>query len=370
VSTTYQYNGDGLRTSETSGSSTRTFTWDTTIGVPRILFDSTNYYIYGPDGTPIEQITPSETDYFVTDLVGSTRMLLAADGSVGATFSSTPSGDQSHSTGSLRTPLMYAGAYADPASGLEYMVNRSYDPTSGQFTTVDPLVDSSGSAYGYGADDPVNDSDPSGLIDWHDDLKHVAEITAVVAGVAVLAAAAAPILLGAGTIATGVLAASWVLGGLAVAADTGLTMYDCNSTNMDNSRHCLGDGINTAEDGFLAATGVAQEGTKVLGHFVDASAVVKTVVNVADDLLGIDGETASGGTAAPSISTSVVCISLQAVQQSTSHATEYLQPAAHVSTYQSTATVSHFQPAAPVQQSSNIGSLLQGGSSFGGHIYF
>ena len=46
----------------------------------------------------------------------------------------------------------------------QYLVNRYYDPATGQFLTVDPLVDETGQAYAYAGDDPVNNSDPSGDI--------------------------------------------------------------------------------------------------------------------------------------------------------------------------------------------------------------
>jgi hypothetical protein len=42
-------------------------------------------------------------------------------------------------------------------------VGRYYDPTTGQFLSVDPLVDETGEPYVYTGGDPVNGSDPSGL---------------------------------------------------------------------------------------------------------------------------------------------------------------------------------------------------------------
>lgn len=42
-------------------------------------------------------------------------------------------------------------------------VHRYYDPTTGQFLTVDPLVSQTGQPFSYANDDPVNGSDPSGL---------------------------------------------------------------------------------------------------------------------------------------------------------------------------------------------------------------
>ena len=51
-----------------------------------------------------------------------------------------------------------------PQAGLNgTLVHRYYDPTTGQFLTVDPLVDETGQAYGYTGDDPANESDPLGL---------------------------------------------------------------------------------------------------------------------------------------------------------------------------------------------------------------
>ena len=47
--------------------------------------------------------------------------------------------------------------------GTTSLVERYYDPATGQFLTVDPLVDETGQSYVYAGDDPVNESDPSGL---------------------------------------------------------------------------------------------------------------------------------------------------------------------------------------------------------------
>ena len=44
-----------------------------------------------------------------------------------------------------------------------HLVNRYYDPATGQFLTVDSLVNETGQAYAYAGDDPVNGADPSGL---------------------------------------------------------------------------------------------------------------------------------------------------------------------------------------------------------------
>ena len=42
------------------------------------------------------------------------------------------------------------------------VVGRYYDPQTGQFLSVDPLVDATGQPYAYARDDPVDSSDPTG----------------------------------------------------------------------------------------------------------------------------------------------------------------------------------------------------------------
>jgi RHS repeat-associated protein len=58
--------------------------------------------------------------------------------------------------------FLYCGQYRDSASGLYYLRARWYDPATGQFTSVDPLVALTGQPYSYAGNNPVNESDPSG----------------------------------------------------------------------------------------------------------------------------------------------------------------------------------------------------------------
>jgi RHS repeat-associated protein len=61
------------------------------------------------------------------------------------------------------TPVGYAGAYAEPGTGLIYLINRYYDPATAQFLSVDPAVALTQQPYSYAGDDPVNEVDPTGL---------------------------------------------------------------------------------------------------------------------------------------------------------------------------------------------------------------
>jgi RHS repeat-associated protein len=162
--TTYTYNGDGLRATETTAAGTTAFTYDTTTSVPTLLTDGTYSYIYGPDGLPFEQVTNSGTVSFLFhDALGSVRAVVSSSGTVTGTFTYGPFGQLTAETGTGTTPQGYAGGYTDQASGLLYLINRYYDPATAQFVSVDPAVSSTGDPYAYASDNPVNASDPSGL---------------------------------------------------------------------------------------------------------------------------------------------------------------------------------------------------------------
>jgi RHS repeat-associated protein len=160
----YAYNGDGLRTSQTTGSSTSRYTWNITISIPEITSDSANDYIYGPEGLPIEQISTNGTSsYYLHDAIGSTRALLSSSGTLAATFNYTAYGSPLKGTGTARTPILYGGGYTDETTGQIYLVHRYYDPSTAQFLTVDPALLTTEEAYTYGSGDPLNSSDRSGL---------------------------------------------------------------------------------------------------------------------------------------------------------------------------------------------------------------
>ncbi|MFJ5212308.1 polymorphic toxin-type HINT domain-containing protein [Streptomyces nigra] len=61
----------------------------------------------------------------------------------------------------------FLGKTADDTSGLTHIGAREYDPTIGQFISIDPLLETDKSqtlnGYTYGAQNPVTYSDPSGL---------------------------------------------------------------------------------------------------------------------------------------------------------------------------------------------------------------
>jgi RHS repeat-associated protein len=164
------YNGDGLRTSSTitpaGGSSvTQGYVWNTIPGLPNLLVDGTSAYIYATGNTPAEQVNLSTGTpaYLVTDSLGSVRGIVSSSGDLTGTTAYDAWGNPETAGGlTAATPFGYAGGYTDP-DGLIYLINRYYQPSTGQFISVDPDVSQTLTPYAYAGDDPVLNSDPTGL---------------------------------------------------------------------------------------------------------------------------------------------------------------------------------------------------------------
>ena len=123
-----------------------------------------DYYVYGASGVPTEQISAATGTaiYLYTDQLGSVRMEASATGAVIGTQSYSDYGTLDSSSGTDPSPFGFAGGYTD-ATGLIYLIHRYYDPATGQFVSVDPLVGVTGAAYGYAGGDPIDYLDPLGL---------------------------------------------------------------------------------------------------------------------------------------------------------------------------------------------------------------
>jgi RHS repeat-associated protein len=165
----YTYNGNGLRTSaaDVIGSThvTQHFTWDTQTSTPEMLSDGSRYFIYGPTGQVIEQenetLTLKNPLYLVHNALGSTVASISST-HVLSTETYNAYGDVAGHSGPNTTPIGFAGGYTDLLTGFLYLVNRYYDPTTGQFLSVDPDVAATHQPYEYANDNPANLTDPSG----------------------------------------------------------------------------------------------------------------------------------------------------------------------------------------------------------------
>jgi RHS repeat-associated protein len=160
----YAYDGNGLRASQAIAGTTTYMVWDMTEGLPLLLSDTTNSYIYGPSGLPIEQVSSGGTvTYLHHDQQGSTRLLTGSTGTVTGSTTFDAYGNKTGSTGTSTTPLGYDGQYTSADTGLIYMRARTYDPATAQFLSVDPIAVITRAPYVYSYDDPLTYTDPLGL---------------------------------------------------------------------------------------------------------------------------------------------------------------------------------------------------------------
>lgn len=223
-SDSYSYDPDGNQTSRTVKGVTTTSTYDelgrlatSTTGA------ATTSFVYDADGTRLLRHTPDGATLYLDDTelttttTGTTptaTRYYTADGRAGGADtddSSQPDGD----TVALRTPAGhtwlatdqqdsiqlavdpvtnavsrqrylpygerrgggddiavtdhgYLGAVEDRSTKLISLDNREHDPATGQLTSPDPLLDTqhptNQNAYSYAADNPISQSDPSGLM--------------------------------------------------------------------------------------------------------------------------------------------------------------------------------------------------------------
>lgn len=159
----YAYDGNGLRASQTISGTKKSLAWDVSGGLPLLLSDGTNSYVYGPGDLPIAQIdAEGKVHYLHHDQLGSTRLLTNTSGEVKGAYTYKPYGALEASTGTVKSPLGFNGQYTNESTGLIYLRARTYDSVTAQFLSVDPLLAETGEPYSYARDNPLNASDPTG----------------------------------------------------------------------------------------------------------------------------------------------------------------------------------------------------------------
>jgi RHS repeat-associated protein len=307
IADSYAYNGEGLRASQTISGTTTYMAWDLAEGLPLLLSDGTNSYIYGPEGLPIEQINNSTgtTLYLHHDQQGSTRLLTGSTGAKEASMTYDAYGNTTGTTGTATTPLGYDGQYTSSDTGLIYMRARTYDPTTGQFLSVDPLVSETRAPYNYAGDNPENYFDPTGL---SCSLNPIASNNcfseapgAVISGVESVAqhpATAGGIILGGVALATGVgevvvggtAATEGTLGAISVTSGAVGTGVDAKECVAEGGVSCVGAGVS------LVATGGA--GAVVLGAATGEAASGATAISLTSGGIGFLSDVA-GAFASP-----------------------------------------------------------------------
>ena len=125
-------------------------------------------YLHGPD---VDQVLSQESaggslQWFLNDQLGSVRIIVDSQGQVLNKLTYDSFGNPiSESNANVSTRYRFAGREFDKATGLSYNRARYYDASNGRFISQDPIKFAGGDAnlYRYVSNNPIDDSDPSGL---------------------------------------------------------------------------------------------------------------------------------------------------------------------------------------------------------------
>ncbi len=153
--------------SHTVSGQTTNYTWDVNAGLPVVLQDGTNTYVYGLDLISSTDGSGVQT-YFTYDGLGSTTDLTDGSGNAVATYSYDVFGAIRAQTGSSGNYWQFTGEHRDTSENLYYLRARYYDPSTGRFLGQDPLRGSlrhpsTQNRYAYVTNNPTNLVDPAGL---------------------------------------------------------------------------------------------------------------------------------------------------------------------------------------------------------------
>jgi RHS repeat-associated protein len=132
----------------------------------------------------------SSQAYYAFDAIGHTRQLTDEAGAVVNTYDYAPFGEPLQVSETIANPFRYVGRFGvmEEGTGLEFMRMRYYDSGVGSFVSQDP-VDIMGefNLYRYVGNNPVNWTDPIGLLRWGQFFMGISQIAggAITAGVGI-----------------------------------------------------------------------------------------------------------------------------------------------------------------------------------------
>ncbi len=128
----------------------------------------TNRYLWGAavDEILADEQVGGELLWTLTDNLGTVRELVNNTSTVRNHIVYDTYGNVlSETAGGARSAIKFTGRYFDTETGLQWNLNRWYDPKTGRWMSQDPIGFESGDAnlYRYVGNDPGNGVDPSGL---------------------------------------------------------------------------------------------------------------------------------------------------------------------------------------------------------------
>ncbi|MFN0052048.1 MAG: putative Ig domain-containing protein [Planctomycetales bacterium] len=179
----YRYDSDGLRVAQITDTDETRYLVDASIPNPEAVLE------YTPTGVivassvvgagPISRASGGERTFYHADGHSGVRLTTNAAGVVQATYAYDAFGRLLSAAPDLTGLLLYRGEYRNLQTGLDYLRTRWLDTDSGRFLGRDPFAGTLGNPvslhdYLYAASDPVNNSDPTGLSTYAEELTGLA----------------------------------------------------------------------------------------------------------------------------------------------------------------------------------------------------
>jgi RHS repeat-associated protein len=194
---TYTYDGDGKRVMKSSG----TLYWNSADGTPLAETNSSgttlNEYIFFNGNRVARRDSSGNVYYYFPDHLGTTKTLTTSAGVVCYDADFTPFGHENAYITTCSQNYKFTGLERDSETGLDHTLHRKYDSTLGRWLTPDPkrgnpFNPQSWNRYAYVLDNPINFTDPYGLVNWWKVASGAWQIAVGVAGIAGGAAAELP----------------------------------------------------------------------------------------------------------------------------------------------------------------------------------
>ena len=122
-------------------------------------------YVYLEDYRPIARLSGGDIQAIHTDHLGAPRLVTDSEAQVIWQARYSPFGAATVEIAQIDLPHRLPGQQLDAETGLHYNYFRHYDPSTGSYTTSDPLGLVAGyNTYGYVGANPLSAIDPRGLI--------------------------------------------------------------------------------------------------------------------------------------------------------------------------------------------------------------
>ncbi|MFC9932300.1 polymorphic toxin-type HINT domain-containing protein [Streptomyces sp. NPDC127190] len=178
TATKYLYDADGNQLIRRDPGQTTLFAGDTEIVVntsvtPNVLLGAVRIYAHGGTGSPVavhSSLPGGGVKYLFNDPHGTATLAMDTTTQQVARQQYTPYGQPRTSANPTAWPdptHTYLGKPQDTSTGYTDIGARKYDPTLGRFISPDPVFEATSpqqlGGYTYSADNPITNSDPTGL---------------------------------------------------------------------------------------------------------------------------------------------------------------------------------------------------------------